>query len=237
MRPETGATGEKWTAPSGSPTPSTQPPGQPNPELAAALAEFQQAVAGKKAGHICAAYQLLRKAGAGMKLQDLLRLADQALGQPALNLIVSAFSHYHCFMCNGGTMRCDQCHGSGFIDDNRPCPICDGLGLDECEFCRGTGWADRDVIPTELRRGVLTRQFQHVREDVQHLVKTFMGMTTKDIANLDPAHRRELAAWLLRLRGRLNDLLKQEAPRTNQERAHFASVAAKIDQCLKILWK
>lgn len=55
-----------------------------------------------------------------------------------------------CPMCEGGTVDCDRCNGSGEVECDRcdntgeeDCDMCDGLGIDEegdqCDHCDGTG--------------------------------------------------------------------------------------------------
>ncbi len=124
-------------------------------KLRTALEELAHAAAKKHAEPICTAYSRLRHASRGMHVREMFKRADEALGQSSRDLIVTAYSHRHCFMCKGGIVACRSCRGSGQVEKGRKCLSCDGLGLTMCDFCRGTGWADRDSLPREIRPAVL----------------------------------------------------------------------------------
>ena len=200
-----------------------------------ALAELQEVVASRKVEPICAAYRSLREAAKGMKVKDLLELADRALGQPAAGIIVSAFSHLHCYMCNGGTMMCDQCEGAGRLENDRKCPQCDGFGVLGCNFCRGGGWAERGVVPAEIRQAVLDRQLVHVRRDLKRLTETGADLTVRKINALPQEKRREAIAWLIRLQARMTDLASIAQFLDPKGKAVLTATAARINSLLEAL--
>ena len=191
---------------------------------------LQEAVAGKQVEIICAAYQALRSLARANGI-DPLKLAEEVLGPGAANLLVSAFSHLHCFMCQGGSVPCDQCEGEGHVAAGKPCPQCEGFGLAECSFCSGTNWADRAVIPDEIKRYVHHRQLAHVRDDLHQVVKTFMGLTAASVEAMDLPKRREMARHLLRLQARVRDLLALQVTTEPKETQHLASLADKLTRC------
>ena len=57
-------------------------------QLKAALDKLAQALSGKQVEPICAGYQQLRSAGAGMKVGDLLSLAQSCAGEEAVAFTV-----------------------------------------------------------------------------------------------------------------------------------------------------
>lgn len=205
-----------------------------NVALETSLAEFRAALDQRKIEPICAAYQALRSAAGKLPLPELLRRARKGANGDVLGTLASAYSHLPCFMCGHGTVACDPCGGSGKLGD-RQCPHCDGFGLAPCGFCRGTGWADRDIIPPELKLPVLRRQLKRARIDVSRLGKTLAGITKANLPAIDPGHRRRLAAWMMRLRARLTDLAANEAASNDQQQAHLINLAGRIDAGLDML--
>jgi hypothetical protein len=200
-----------------------------------ALLAFREAVQSKKVEPICTTYRALREVASGMKLKDLVQLADQATGLSTLNVVVSAFSHLHCFMCNDGALICDQCEGTGKLDREPQCPQCDGFGVVPCNFCRGGGLADRSVIPPELRKAVLERQLAHVRRDLKHLAETQADLAVVKINAQPQPQRRATIAWLLRLHARITDLARFTEIVDPEERARLSSAALKIAKHLEAL--
>ncbi len=202
-------------------------------DLARVLEGLRQAASAKQVELICAAYQALRPIAHAHRL-DPLKLAQKAMGPSAVEYLVSAFSHLHCFMCQGGCVPCDPCEGEGEIVPGRPCPTCDGLGLAPCPFCRGTNWADHNVIPAEIAQAVHHRQLAHVRDDLHQIVKVFLNLNHASLKALDRAKRRELGGHLLRLSGRLADLLALDVP-DPQEKHRLAAMKDKLARCLEAL--
>lgn len=202
--------------------------------MAPALAELRQAASEKSPEGICAAYEALRNVAQGMRIGDLLCIAGDAIKQNAGALIVSAYSHRHCFMCLGGTVSCDHCHGEGEVDTDRTCPRCDGIGLVSCGFCGGTGWSDRDTVPREMVSAVIARQLTRARADLNHLSRMAATLTPQKIFLFDMDHRQKLATWMIRLRARLLDLADTGEVDDEQE-ARLDVIAGKIDACLDIL--
>jgi hypothetical protein len=200
-----------------------------------ALEDLRQAAQSKKVEAICNAYRTLREAGRGMKVKDLLELADKALGQQASLLIVSAFSHLHCYMCNDGSSICDQCEGTGRLEQNRKCPQCEGFGVLSCNFCKGSGWAERSVIPPELRRAVLDRQLLNLRGEVKKLGESFSYLTVDRINRLLRDKRRELISWLIRLQARMTEMAGMDELVDPLEKAQLTASAARISSRLEEL--
>ncbi|MCK4600857.1 MAG: hypothetical protein KAU28_00225, partial [Phycisphaerae bacterium] len=197
-----------------------------------ALQKLGRAAAKKKAESICSSYQKLRDAAKGVKVEKLFELIDKALGKSVMDLIISSYSHRHCFMCSNGTAQCETCEASGLIEQSRRCPNCNGLGIIACGFCRGTGWADRETIPPELKAAVLQRQSLHVRHELQRLVKSCTGITSKNAGKLSDKTRGALISWFIRLEGRISNL-GETGVMGDDEQMRLGALAGKIEAGLK----
>ena len=205
-----------------------------NPRVAQALANLRAAAETKKVDPICNAYQTLRVAANGMAISDMLALADKALGTSAAELVVSAYSHRRCFMCEAGTVPCERCEGSGFLEEGRACQHCDGLAVTACGFCGGTAWPDRNTIPRELVPIVLQRQIMHARADIKRVAVAAAALDPGKVSELTNDRRKQLVSWMIRLNARLVDLINAEAVDEDQQ-AHFGSLTRKIKICLNVL--
>lgn len=171
-----------------------------------ALDAFAQAARKRSVEAVCSAYEDLRNACRGMTLGEAIALADSATRGKALSLVVSAYSHRHCFMCEAGHVTCDGCDGAGQELTGRACSHCDGLGLTRCPFCRGTGWSDRQTVPSELRRAVRKRQLDHVLAEAAKLRRWLADHGEQDPLALPDAQRRDLHKRIDRLVARLAEL-------------------------------
>ena len=179
------------------------------------LSKLGEALSTRKTEPICAAYLTLRRLGHGSGVHALLDRIDQTLGREARGLILSAFSRRRCFMCDRGTSPCHTCAGAGLVDRFR-CPNCEGLGVEACMFCLGSGWSPLEDMPEELRPGVRKLRTAQLRKDIERLTALPMGKALASARQAAPEKRRELATWLLRALGRLNVLTRHrvadEAP-------------------------
>ncbi|HOF18295.1 MAG TPA: hypothetical protein PK082_05240 [Phycisphaerae bacterium] len=203
--------------------------------LSHALAELRRAAESRRVEPLCTAYQHLRIAARGMRLGELFRIVDREIEAPVENVLVSAYSHRHCFMCDDGTSLCAHCEGTGYVEENRLCPQCGGLGLTPCGFCEGTGWADRQNIPPEFRKAVLDRQLAHVRRDLQRAGETLAKATRQAMDSLSATDRRALLAWLLRLQCRMSHLAGLDDLGDSEQQARLGAMATRIEKCLEKL--
>ena len=87
-----------------------------------ALSELSEALATRKVEPICTSYLALRRLARGIRAGELLDRVGQAAGEDARAVIVSAFSHRRCFMCENGTDPCNACEGTGMAD-GAPCRL------------------------------------------------------------------------------------------------------------------
>ncbi len=170
------------------------------------LNAFAQAARKRSVEAVCSAYEDLRHACRGMTLGEVIALADSATRGKALSLVVSAYSHRQCFMCEAGHVACDGCDGTGQELTGRTCAHCDGLGLARCPFCRGTGWSDQQTIPAELRRAVRSRQLAHVLCEAAQLRRWLADHGQHDPLALPDDQRRDLHTRIDRLVARLTEL-------------------------------
>lgn len=202
------------------------------------LAKLQEAVASRKAESICLAYLALRKKAiaSGIKLSEMFGLADEALSQSTALVILSAFSHRHCPMCEDGAARCRECKGTGLTGEERKCPACHGAGAISCEFCKGTGWAPWGMIPAEVPRNTLKRrQLANVKQDMIKLTKTLGKLDAEKTRELPAEARRNLTRWAMRLRARVNSLT-EDTPIDEPEKQLLRAPAHQLDTYLAKVW-
>lgn len=206
----------------------------PDDRLEQAMADLKAAAASREIERICGAYAVVRKRMPGAKVREVLQRVERALGPQARLILVSSYSHRQCFMCDGGMIPCDPCDGQGSID-GRTCGSCDGFGVQECTFCRGTAWADPQTIPAELRRPVHEWQFHAVQSDLKRLKDEFQ-LTPDRVARIAPEHRRRVGAWLMKLEARLTDL-EEQARLANDlsNQTAFGTAVSEIGQLLQRL--
>lgn len=198
---------------------------------------LQKAVANREAEPICLAYLALRKAAteSGVKLAEMFERADKILSRSTSDVIVSAFSHRHCFMCQDGAVSCKECKGTGFVEGGDKCPACDGLGVMPCDFCQGTGWAARDMIPPEITQDILKRrQLANVEVDLKEMKRTIDKLNAKNAEKLQAELQRNLTKWAMRVRARLNSLAEEEIV-GNREKKRLLAAASRLGICLTIL--
>ncbi|MGC9455471.1 MAG: hypothetical protein ACP5HU_11510 [Phycisphaerae bacterium] len=202
--------------------------------LSDALRNLRKAAASRRPESICPAFKKLRQAGKGMKLEQLFAKADEAVGEPARPLVVSAFAHWHCFMCDDGAVECELCEGTGKDEDGEVCTACGGLGFSPCEFCNGTGWVDRDLIPEELKHAVLKHQVASVRKELDRLKKILPNVTEEQIRSLGHKEKSNLARRLLRLQARMRNLADSGAVEDKHAEL-YRRAAAGLDKTINLL--
>jgi hypothetical protein len=204
------------------------------PVLEQAMEDLKTALVERKVEPICSAYQSVRHAVRGMKTKDMFGMIEQAAGPQAKEMILSAHAHRECFMCQSGSMACDQCGGSGQIDPGRTCPSCDGLGLADCTFCRGTGWADAQMLPAELRRAVEEKHYVRAMDDLRSLQQRLVRVGINNLPRLSPEERREMASLAMRLQARLEES-RQRGLVNTQNPAVFDQAIAGLSHILQKL--
>jgi len=233
MRIDTGASVHEEPAATGN---TVNPAGSNgSARLKEALAELKLAVDERHVEPICSAYQGLRATARGMSVREVIAAIDEYVGANAMAAIISAYSHRECFMCRGGQATCDQCKGTGFVEPGRVCLSCDGKGVIVCGFCRGTGLADFDTVPSELKKAVLDRQLVHVRRELAQLKDRYPDLSTEKLLAMPDDQRRQMARWLIRLQARLSTMMDSGAITDDQERSRITEIAARIDSSLESL--
>ena len=200
------------------------------PGLPKALEALKQAILAKKIEPICMAYQAVRLAGFAMKPKEIFDAVDAAAGPSARGSIVSAFSHRQCFMCEGGTVPCDQCDGTGLAEPGRVCPNCRGFAITSCTFCQGTGWAETSTIPPEIARSVQERQVKYVMDEMVRVQQQAAVIQVEKLQLLDQPQRRRLGEWLIRLQARLDNLLERQSALSAPQKQQFTAAMSDIDR-------
>ena len=207
-------------------------------QLARALTELGRAIAnGRHSETVCAGYQGLRAAAGHMHMsaEELFRIADRALGLSTKEEVVTAHARRWCFMCAKGTVPCDSCGGLGRTADEGKCAACNGMGVNLCSFCNGTGWADRQTIPAEIKKEVLQKQLRAVKEGLKVLKEKEKYFTPEAVAALNEPARRRISAWLMRLQVRLRDLAGSDTVADENDKLQMFHEAERIDSCLELL--
>ena len=206
------------------------------PQVQQALQDFRIAAESRQVESICAAYQGLREAAGEEELttRQVFHLAKQAVGESADKVIVSAFSGNHCFMCNEGSVPCSQCQGSGYTEEDRACPACDGLAITACGFCSGTGWADRTSVPPEVATAVMLHRLYQTRKELKKLAAQAPQLRDGKIHRLPRGERKALAAWLTRMEGQLSELARSIVV-DPEEQSHLRNAAKTVAACLDLL--
>lgn len=200
-----------------------------NAPLEKALAGLKHAVAAAQIEPICTAYLGLRQQAGGMNTRDLIGRVQRDVGAQATEVIVSAFSHRHCMMCDNGSMVCETCDGSGHLGQSG-CPSCGGLGIEPCSFCQGSCWPGASQTPPELAGLIDQRRRAHVRKDLDRLEKL---PPAEGLVQQLNGHRVGVAEWLFRLRARLNEL---PDPKGNEQEAlRRQRIRQRIDRLLEAL--
>lgn len=205
-----------------------------------ALDELAKAIAARNFDAICGAYQALRLASPGATFKDMLHRVEQTIGKEAFTHIVSAYSHRSCFMCDAGLGQCDSCEGAGRTAAGKACPHCDGFGAQPCGFCRGTGWAERELVPAELRTVVLELQLRHLHAEVDKFRHQAAKVVPGRFARFTPDQRRTLGNWLMRLLARLVDVAHMardgQAPTLQPPARHeFQTAAEQVETIIRQL--
>ena len=201
-----------------------------------ALHDLAEAAANNQAEPICSAVHALREATGEMPFPKMLNLAQKYIGKPLDALIVSAYSQRSCFMCNKGVAVCIKCDGSGRKLDDSFCKRCGGLGLTACGFCRGTGWADRETTPPELRKAVLKQQLGHLQNDVEQLRDKLGTGDSDELKALPADQKRKLKTWLIRLQARIANLVSNGAVDDDKaQKKNLTALATRVQTVLKII--
>lgn len=206
------------------------------PNLGESLENLRtNARAGQHVGPICGAYQSVHDAAVGMEPKQVYALVYQTLTRQEFDIVISAFSHFHCFMCQDGIVQCETCKGKGMLDDTSACPQCHGFAITACPFCGGTAWVEDRMIPEELEDLVLKRRIRHIDKAIKSFAK-LASMKILQRLRDGPAQRRQRAAGVaIQLAARLEKLATQVQPQSPDKTAQFTSTARKVIICLKQL--
>ncbi len=202
-----------------------------------AMKNLVEAIAERKVEPIRIAYLGLRSANGKVPTREILDSVGQSITAKSgsvWEMIVSAFSHGHCVMCNNGVSPCRTCQGSGMVNDYI-CPDCDGLGIEVCMFCVGTGWSDLHDIPAEIRPDAVLRRIKHVKKDLAILDKISEADMLASIGKLDQHQQRELVPRLIRLQARLTRMAGVEVGNNTEHVARFGAAASRIKHLIEAI--
>lgn len=201
--------------------------------LGHALSQFVTAARTGQGQAICSSWQQVRNAANGMRLGQILQLAGPGESAARLgDLLVAAHAQQGCYMCESGVVTCDACSGRGLNDDGRKCTSCDGRGIAVCGFCRGTGWADMDLIPPELRQAVAQKRYLQVKADIKRLGELCAKLDLSRLARMDHAGQQAFVRTLLHVHSRCLAVADDELT-AQEHRLKMHQAAAKIEQVLE----
>ncbi len=199
----------------------------------AALGNLVAAIARRKIEPICVAYMEFRRSAGPRAVKHLLARLNQSVGRLGLVLVAQAFSRRRCYMCDAGSGRCRSCDGTG-SDQGRPCFQCDGLGVERCDFCMGSGLADIDSAPEEFRAEAAELRLERLEKELaklEHIPRAKVLHLKRFTAN----NRGELASWLIRLRGRLATPTGLASGNGHEHAERLAEAGERIDRLLEAL--
>jgi len=191
------------------PSHATEPRQEFSPRFLSAMAEFVRAVNQGRSEPICSGYMGLRSLAGGVPLRQVFQAIDEAVGGKAGKVIVAAFGRRRCFMCGDGTRPCATCHGTGLVERFR-CPNCEGLGVEACPFCLGSGWYANEDMPAEIRDPAHQYRLQRISKDLDCLAEIPLAKAIASARKATPEKRRQWATSLMRLYGKLTVLTRHE---------------------------
>lgn len=212
---------------------------EPSPALAKAIEEFAAATETRRIENICKAYQAIKTAGDGLPIAEILPMIDEVIGQSSGAVIVSAYSHGHCFMCTNGSVPCEACNDYESAERTE-CSHCNSTGLAPCDFCDGSGWIANDVIPHELHRAVWKNRLKRTHKVLEKYAALYTQPFLQDLAMrpFDNEQRQRAIMETIRLSAKLHALTNSCAVTDPVHRKHLESAEQKVRTCLNMLaWK
>ncbi len=201
----------------------------------AALGKLEEGLARHHHQGICLGYELLCRATGSMTIEERFDLIDKVLGPGMRETVVLGFSRRQCFMCSDGTFDCDQCGGTGKDAGIGKCPTCDGLGFVPCDYCRGTGWTDVEIVPEQLRSVVMQERKDHILHSMIRLTRKKEHINRDEIRHLDTIAYRKLISWVMRMYARLIDFANSPTTKDEQERQRFLTHAENARSYVELL--
>jgi hypothetical protein len=204
-----------------------------------AIEAFTTAAKTRRIENITEAYQALKSSANGMGLQHLLPIADKVLGKSALSLIVAAFSHEKCFMCQNGMVACEACEDED-AHTQAKCEHCNSTGQASCEFCAGTGWVGNDVIPHELQHAVWKSRLKHTHKLLEKYARLYNRVFLDDLSRraMNDPQRHLAIVETIRLASKLRALIQSHAVVNPEHAKHLDTAEQKLRACLTMLsWK
>ncbi|MCP4377588.1 MAG: hypothetical protein GY794_15600 [bacterium] len=206
------------------------------PQVTSAIQAFTAAAKTRRIENICEAYQKLKSSANGLRIEHILPLADKVLGQSAVAIVASAYSHERCFMCIEGSVPCEFCKNED-AETRAHCQRCHSTGMTTCGFCEGTGWVGNDVIPRELLRAVWTSRLKHTHNVLEKYAKTYTRKVLESLSKRPPgdAQRHKALLATTRLAAKLH-ALSQSCIATNPDHIkHITLAEQKVRTCLTML--
>ncbi|MCE5325894.1 MAG: hypothetical protein LLG01_05720 [Planctomycetaceae bacterium] len=84
--------------------------------------------------------------------------------------MIGATASYRCFNCSGGYTACEDCGGKGLVS-GEVCSKCLATGLCPCDFCNASGYIAVNLIPAELRLGVMEIRLKRAMAEAAPLLE------------------------------------------------------------------
>lgn len=92
--------------------------------------------------------------------------------------LLTALTHFPCFYCKRGLLKCPSCGGRGRASGDWPCEPCVALGMARCDFCDGSGWATYNFVPVGLRLSVIISRVQAASSELKVQLRQRSPATT-----------------------------------------------------------
>jgi len=105
------------------------------------------------------------------KNADLTPWLRSRFGAVGAKRLLKALTHFPCFYCKRGLLKCPSCGGRGRASGDWPCEPCVALGMARCDFCDGSGWATYNFVPVGLRLPVIIARVQAATMELKLLLR------------------------------------------------------------------
>jgi hypothetical protein len=126
--------------------------------------------------------------------RDIVKKLLDILGKNTSDRLVAAFAFHPCQFCTKGRIKCENCDGSGHIEQQAVCEQCFGLGVAKCSFCNGSGWLALADIPEGIRAPALVKRAEKTLNDAESVLALPLPRPSKN--NPGSSLKKYAALWV-----------------------------------------